>query len=156
MLPRRTIAIMRGLPGSGKSTYAKELAEWNRERFGARCAIVSADQYFTRNGIYMFNVARIVEAHAWVADWVARHVSRGLDFIVIDNTHVCRWHFEHIYKYVENGYDVACVEPRTDLWLSTRNQLANRDKSIAQLYVDKTTHGVSLETIQAMIEAWEE
>ena len=52
------LVLIRGLPGSGKSTMARVLAMVGYEHF-------EADQFFMRDGVYHFDGARVREAHAW-------------------------------------------------------------------------------------------
>lgn len=52
------LVLIRGLPGSGKSTMARVLAMVGYEHF-------EADQFFMRDGAYCFDGSRVREAHAW-------------------------------------------------------------------------------------------
>ena len=52
----RELVLMRGLPGSGKSTKAKKIA-------GERGVIYSTDDFFMVNGEYKYNPKMIVEYH---------------------------------------------------------------------------------------------
>lgn len=50
-----TLFIIRGMPGSGKTTLAKLIAD----------AVYSADDFFTHNGVYEFEPHKLPEAHEW-------------------------------------------------------------------------------------------
>ncbi|WP_081630032.1 AAA family ATPase [Thiomonas sp. FB-6] len=52
------LVLIRGLPGSGKSTMARVLAMVGYEHF-------EADHFFMRHGVYHFDGARVRDAHAW-------------------------------------------------------------------------------------------
>jgi predicted kinase len=52
------VYIMRGLPGSGKSTWLKKFAQ-------DHIKILAADDYHLTNGEYRFDPARSAEAHQW-------------------------------------------------------------------------------------------
>ena len=59
-----TLVIVRGIPGSGKSTFAeycvKKLAEANIT--AAHC---ESDDYWMRNGVYKFDARFLHRAHEW-------------------------------------------------------------------------------------------
>ncbi len=55
-----TLYIVRGIPGSGKSTFAKTLGGQHYE----------ADMFFIdENGVYNFDFTKIKDAHQWCIDW---------------------------------------------------------------------------------------
>lgn len=72
------LVLIRGLPGSGKSTMAKVLALVGYEHF-------EADQFFERNGVYAFDGSRIKEAHAWCRQQTRQALNRG-GRVVVSNT----------------------------------------------------------------------
>lgn len=72
---------MRGYPGSGKSTKAKELAE----RFDA--VICSADDYFMKDGNYKFNVSKLKDAHQQCQDKALNAINSGKN-VIVDNTNL--------------------------------------------------------------------
>lgn len=75
-----TLHIVRGLPGSGKSTYAKKLAE----QLG--CLHFEADMFFTdKDGNYNFSREKLGEAHEWCRDSVIGEIAKGND-VVVSNT----------------------------------------------------------------------
>ena len=85
--------IIRGLPGSGKTTLAKQLV---RERHVHLYR--EADQYFTcLSGIYFFQPHRLKDAHAWCQMQVRTALGAGLS-VAVSNTFVQRW---EIAPYVE-------------------------------------------------------
>ena len=68
----KTVYIMRGVPGSGKSTIARKLAHgatadevMNLTPFHG--TVVSADDFFLRNGEYRYNPKEIGIAHSYCA-----------------------------------------------------------------------------------------
>lgn len=70
-----TLYIVRGLPGSGKSTYAKSLGIPHFE----------ADMYFMQDGEYKFNASLLHHAHMWCYNRVAELLDVGVD-VVVSNT----------------------------------------------------------------------
>ena len=82
---------MRGVPGSGKSTKAKKLA-------GANGVIYSTDDFFMKNGEYVYDVKFIGENHEKNIKRTVEAMQKSLPLIIIDNTNVKMWEMK---KYVE-------------------------------------------------------
>jgi adenylate kinase len=76
--------ILRGLPGSGKSTFAKRLVE----EFGF--VQLEADDHFYVNGEYKFDPMRVADAHAVVVRDALVHLRAGRR-VVVANTHAQLW-----------------------------------------------------------------
>lgn len=97
--------ILRGLPGSGKSTQAKMIAE----RYGEeRCAIVSADHFFERLGKY--DSARLTRAHAECQLSALKAITEGKSFIIVDNTNTTKdefWFYTQLASMV--NYEVEII-----------------------------------------------
>lgn len=73
----KTLYIIRGLPGSGKSTYAKSLGIPHFE----------ADMYFyLRDGEYRFDKWKLKHAHEWCRDQVIDALFRTDSDVVVSNT----------------------------------------------------------------------
>ena len=77
------LVIIRGLPGSGKSTMAKTLALVGYRHF-------EADQYFERDGAYRFDPEKLKEAHAWCLLQAKHCMLQGKD-CVVSNTFTKLW-----------------------------------------------------------------
>lgn len=128
--PNKQLVIMRGVPGSGKSTYAK------KEYFSYE--ILSTDDYFIKDGVYQFNKDDIGKAHQWNKDRCA--AAMGLDcHIVIDNTNTRFWEFQwYIDMGIYNDYDINIV--------SFIPSIDNLD-----LYSSRNIHKVPKDIIEIMI-----
>lgn len=72
------LVLIRGLPGSGKSTMAKVLSQVGYEHF-------EADMFFEQDGRYQFDSTRIKEAHAWCRRHTQAALARGAR-VVVANT----------------------------------------------------------------------
>lgn len=82
------IEILRGLPGSGKSRYTKE----------RDCVVFSADHFFERENGYVFEPARIGDAHLECFSKYLNHLREHEDGLVcVDNTNI---HASEISPYV--------------------------------------------------------
>lgn len=93
------IMLVRGLPGSGKSTGAAAYAR----NTGAK--VYEADQYFVGDdGVYRFDPSRIRDAHAWCMASTFAHVSKG-GRVIVANTFTQIWEMKPYVDFArENGY----------------------------------------------------
>jgi predicted kinase len=74
-----TLTLVRGLPGSGKSTYARQLATLGTEH-------LEADMFFVDDdGNYTFNPSRLHAAHEWCLVATTAFFSRGTS-VIVSNT----------------------------------------------------------------------
>lgn len=102
----KTLYLLRGLPGAGKSTLASQLSDVHFE----------ADMYFTNeNGQYLFNPSEIKKAHAWCQSevhtaMILNHTTGDNEKIVVSNTFTQGWEMEPYYKLAESyGYRVFSI-----------------------------------------------
>ncbi|PMG46523.1 AAA family ATPase [Shewanella sp. 10N.286.52.B9] len=111
---------MRGLPGSGKSTWVNEFIE----KLGVDNAIhirqygyFSTDSYFVRNGEYRFNPKKLAQYHQANLSAFINAMAHNEPYVICDNTNVCRWEYmayEAAAKAL--GYQVRVVvtgEPKS-------------------------------------------
>ena len=80
---KRRLILMRGPPGSGKSTYAKNMFP---EAF-----ICSADHWFIRNGTYEYVPEEIGEAHVRCQVSTLQCMAANTPLIIVDNTNTQHW-----------------------------------------------------------------
>jgi len=101
----KTVKILRGIPGSGKSTLAREMGE----------VTVSADDYFTVDGVYSFNPRELPNAHQACWRRFYREAEAGTEVIVVDNTNITA---AEIAPYVlpaeANGYKIQIITIQAD------------------------------------------
>jgi predicted kinase len=101
------LIIVRGLPGSGKSTFAKSLGH----------PVFETDQYFidSKTGEYNFNGSKLKEAHQWCQDLVSNamilnHTTGENETIVVSNTFTQEWEMKVYYDMAKTyGYTVFSV-----------------------------------------------
>lgn len=85
------LVIIRGLPGSGKSTMASVLKLIGYEHF-------EADMFFVGNdGVYRHDIARIKEAHAWCQSEVRKALINGRR-VVVCNTFTQPWEMQPYFN----------------------------------------------------------
>lgn len=98
------LLIVRGLPGSGKTTFAKMLAH------KARWVHREADQYFEKDGIYRYEPEKIREAHDWCVSETRDLLEQGKK-VIVSNTFVKIW---EIKRYIDLGFGFFIVEKKGD------------------------------------------
>ena len=73
------LVLIRGLPGSGKSTMAKALC------YSPEYMHLEADMFWMQGGEYQFDASRLGEAHAWCQAQTRENLSPDVD-VVVSNT----------------------------------------------------------------------
>jgi len=130
--------ILRGLPGSGKSTKAKNLA-------GELGQVFSADDYFCINeeGEYRFDGDQLGLAHQWNQRRSLEAIKANIPIVVIDNTNTTlreiKSYIPHIKLAQKMGYEVSIQEPDTE-WAMDVEELFKRG-----------THNVPEEHLKKML-----
>ena len=121
------LVLIRGLPGSGKTTMARVLALVGYEHY-------EADQYFERDGQYQFNPSELPKAHAWCLARVKESMARGVSCVVA-NTFTRRWEMQpYIDAATDAGFHVRVIEAHGE-W--------------------ENCHGVPADAIDRMRARWE-
>ena len=142
---RKKLVILRGCPGSGKSSLAKDL----QREYGDRCVVQSTDNYFMKfvdeRPTYCFDPNLLHRYHTKnLQHSTINMASEACQVVVIDNTNTT---FKEMKPYVLValilGLDIEIKEPNTP-W-----------KFDAEELFKKNTHGVPLESIQKMLKRWE-
>ena len=97
----KILYIVRGIPGSGKSTFAKTLGGQHYE----------ADMYFIdENGDYNFDVTKIKDAHQWCQSFVKTDMTLEYPKIVVSNTSTQEWEMKPYFDLAkEFGYTVFTI-----------------------------------------------
>ena len=105
----KQLMLIRGLPGSGKSTVAKLFD---------KALHFEADMYFLdSDGNYQFDASKIKNAHNWCRDSVMDAMKEGHPIVVVSNTFTQEWEMNVYYLLAEElGYRVISmiVENRHD------------------------------------------
>jgi len=104
------LIILRGLPGSGKTTLAEVLSE------AGKYPVFSVDDYFTdENGHYEFRFQENHLAYKQCEEGVRTAMQHGAPKIILHNTFTMEWEMEPYFKLAaEFGYrlHVLTVENR--------------------------------------------
>lgn len=133
----KQLILLRGLPGSGKSTAAKLLGAG-----GAGYAHFETDMFFMEDGKYKFDATKLRDAHQWCQGQVEHamllnHTSGYNSTIIVSNTFTQEWEMQAYFELAERwDYRV------TTLIVENRHGGVN-------------VHGVPKETLTKMQERFE-
>ena len=121
--------IIRGVPGSGKSTIAKTMVA-----SGDIDCFFEVDMFFELGGSYSFDRSKISQAHAWCQDQVRAAIARG-QRVAVSNTFVKRWEAKAYFDMAaEAGIEVVVI--------TAKGRYDN-------------VHGVPPEVVERMLANWE-
>jgi predicted kinase len=97
----KMIYLVRGIPGSGKSTFAKQLTS----------NVFEADHYFYDNdGNYNFIASEIKEAHKECQQYVGYAMESNTPKIAVSNTFTQEWELQPYYELaIKYGYYVTSI-----------------------------------------------
>ncbi len=107
----KILYLVRGIPGSGKSTFAKKLV-------GEDFLVFEADKYFVNqdNGKYEFDISKIKDAHKWCQNLVENCMKDNMinnqyyPEIAVSNTFTQEWEMEPYFDMAKKyGYNVFSI-----------------------------------------------
>lgn len=142
--PDQELIVMRGIPGSGKSTKAKELA-------GSKGVIHSTDDVIEAQGDYNEFFANMIankdfsplsKVHSINIKNLINSLKAGITPVILDNTNI------------KQNEPKEVVKAALEMGLDDKNikfvDIGNGGLSAKEL-ADRNTHGVPLDKIEAMI-----
>mgnify|MGYP005850169857 CR=1 FL=1 len=138
-----TVYIMRGIPGSGKSSIVKQLAM--EDTTSSNLSSVSADYYFEdiNTGEYKFDPTKLEEAHAeCLRQFIALVMfqSEENSTVFVDNTNMLLWQLTPYLSIAKAyGCNIKIVEVFCDVLVAWK----------------RCTHNVPLEVIERMANHYE-
>jgi len=98
------LILIRGLPGSGKSTYAKKMG----------CFHIEADMYHCKDGKYEFDSSRAILAHKWCQKMTMFAMEQGID-VAVSNTFTQAWEIKpYLDMAAETGHRVKIIRMSND------------------------------------------
>ena len=138
------LIIVRGLPGSGKTTMAGRLMTKLEEGTGefGTADMFCADDYFIKDGVYQYDAARLREAHTLCELRVLQNMIHDVS-VVVHNTFTREWEMSPYLQAAEVLGQDAGVFSLFDSGM-TDLELANNN-----------SHGVGVDTISKMRDRWE-
>ena len=136
-----TMLILRGLPGSGKSSLVGRILKTYPQ-----AEVCSADAYFTHaDGSYQYDRDKIKEAHIFSQEKAEALCRDACNLVIVDNTHVKRWELQpYLNIATKFRYSVVILEPQTP-WAKDPEQLAMRN-----------SHDVKANVIRKKLKEWQE
>lgn len=169
-LTRPLLILMRGLPGSGKSSLAKAIVDTylksnqpandsvdaiqdlsissTTTKSTPRGIILTTDDFFiTDAGEYHHDSKLLEFAHRWNQGRAVRAMAiQKIPLVIIDNTNVTKWEMRpYVRAANDHAYDVRIMEPLTEWW-------TGRDLNVM---FEKNTHHVPLFALEKMASRWE-
>lgn len=137
MAKRQKLAIiMRGLPGSGKSTIAEHLAQSSKSS-----ALHSTDSYFYKKNKYCFDYSKLGENHVKNLKAFETSCKRGKALVICDNTNILHKYYQPYFK-IAKKYHYNC-------------SIIVVDEFRPMVCYKRQNHGVPYSTIKRMKELFQ-
>jgi len=126
-----------GLPGSGKSTRAKEIVKNLNE--GIDYAVHSTDSYFMINGVYNFDFKKLGYHHRLNQEAFKKSVEAGIACVICDNTNIrAKDRKDYVLTAQANGYKI------------NYEIVGEFTEEFAAICAERNTHDVPLESVLRM------
>ena len=127
--------IMRAIPGSGKSTFAKKIKS-SAEVSELTCSIHSSDEKFMIDGEYKFDPSLLGAHHLANHREFCKSMSDGINVVIGDNTNIKRKDYmTYVNSAKAAGYRVVSVS------------FVPGD---VQMHFERNVHSVPMDVIQRM------
>ncbi|GGE82190.1 AAA family ATPase [Massilia psychrophila] len=97
MYKQPKIILIRGLPGSGKTTMAKQMVSHSH---------FEADKFLQVDGFYFYDLKRVSASHELCLAAARNALMKGQD-VVVSNTFVRLWELQ---RYINLGYPFEIIE----------------------------------------------
>lgn len=153
----KTLILIRGLPGSGKSTYAQGIASSYFLDGGRTVAVCSTDDYHMVDGEYVFQPSRLGEFHNANQLQAGSYMAHGIELVIVDNTNIKRREMKPYIDYAKGfEYDIKEVIVGEERLLP---ELGDACPYKFADYIDmcakRNTHGVPRDVIEKMARKFE-
>ena len=122
------LVLIRGLPGSGKSTESQRYVKKGYRHF-------EADMFMMVDDVYVFDREKLNQAHSWCLEGTMKALYAGQN-VVVSNTFTQRFEMEPYFKLCKELNIVPSIVVMDGKW--------------------KSIHNVPEEAMQRMRERWED
>ena len=99
VMHKNEIVLIRGLPGSGKSTMARKMEGYIH---------LEADMFLEVDGVYVYEPSKVRNAHDCCVEAARKALGQGSN-VVVSNTFVKLWEMK---RYIDLGYPYRIIETR--------------------------------------------
>ena len=111
-----TLRIVRGLPGSGKSTFAKEYLSGE-----SNMVHLEADMYHVNtNGDYDWHAENLKKSHEWCFESTKIFLNNGIE-VVVSNTFTTHKEMKPYIDFCKNKYHKLIVYRRVNYYGNIHN-----------------------------------
>jgi predicted kinase len=127
-MSKANLILLRGLPGSGKTTLARLLSEQGRH------PVFSVDDYFTdeQTGHYHFDFKTNHLAYKHCEERTRLAMEQGTKKIIVHNTFTMDWELESYFKLAK-AFDYVVFVCTVENHHGSRNTHAISDEQIAKM-----------------------
>jgi predicted DNA-binding transcriptional regulator YafY/predicted kinase len=107
---QKIVIINRGIPASGKSSFAKQIVE-TLIKNGLNAISCSTDDFFMLNGEYMFDASKLRKYHIKNQEKFKNALKDDFDLVICDNTNIEPWEAKPYYELAkEFDYRVVLMD----------------------------------------------
>jgi predicted ABC-type ATPase len=137
---RPIFIVMRGLPGSGKSSVSKEIQRRFQEEQSTQVVRVCTDEILEMcEGSYLWAGYKMAMYHPMAFKLVSIALKKQVPIVILDNTNIMTKDFEHyIMDAQQKGYTVRCFT------------VGEFTPEAIELCVVRNSHNVPREAIERM------
>lgn len=149
------VTILRGVPGCGKSTWAK--AQPNDLSCDSEPVIVSADNYrLNEHGIYVFERDKTSYCHAQCREEFDSALRDYKTHVIVDNTNISSWEYAYYLQHAETqGYTLRVISfesPPTNR--STHDVPQDKYDAMCAVYSTYVPKMVDAPVVYEIFKAW--